>query len=1114
MGNCINLIIGFLSKKRTGIVISVLIVAPSFLYAQPTVTSITPRQNEINVGILADIQAVFSEDVNQTTLNNNTWLVYGELTGYYTGQITYDAGARTGRFQPTRLLNEGEKITVSLTSGVLTSGGASLQPFQSEFTVAVEYGTGDFSEVIEIFIGQDVNNPVERDPSAILAADFNNDRFIDLAVVNSTSNSVTILENRFSSPGNSFQINNSYDVGNGPSSIAAGDFNRDGWIDLVISNFDDNSLSILQNAGNGIFNQTQTIPTLQHPTQVVVGDFDGDGSIDLASVALGVDRLQLFLNNSFGQFNDSGENYATGSSPYGLTTADLDNDGDTDIVVTNSGENTLYIFKNQGQGRLLFTSEIATPDFPTLIQANDFVGRSQNEYGDGRVDLVLIHPNFHFVSIFENRSLDGGFVLVHELDTGLRPTGLFVGDIDTSDALASSSGFGKDHDLDIVVPNIFSNDIFVYRNQFNNSFSQDTSDVFDAGETPSAITGADFDRDGDIDLAVTNLTTNSVSILLNAGGQTGGIRFTEPPEAIDFGQVYVGTDSIRNFTLFNPTGQQITVASIATTLPVFDAIPPQAVIEPGEIINFRLTFSPQDTVSYQDSLTISSDAFGINQDLVIGLLGEGVQVIIEVIPDTLNFAGIKPPQSATLPIEIFNRGNGILSISELRFTDPAFTANFTEIDIPGNSSQVVDVTFTPAGSFAYLDTLLIINNDSLNSPLPVVLLGGPNSFPPEIVSADTLFATEDILVSYTAAANDSDGTQSLFIFQNLPNWLTPSSTNSLNASVQGTPLEGDLDTTFTVIADDGIFSDTLNVVVMVTPVNDPPVFNPTPAQTITELQQLTFDVIAVDPEDSTLVLTAFNLPVGAAFADLSAGTGRFVWTAPPDSRGIYDVGFVAMEVFDDPALDDTLIVRVNVVATLPDLVAVSLIAVPAQPAIDQNFRITGRIRTELASQTTAFLVRILDNGSTVFETSTTIDLGQERAFNFNSIYNVGGDHEITFQVDAENQVPETSEDNNVLTLDLNIDEPKVVVRPNPFTPNADGFNDAAVFDFSQLELQEPRLKIFNFKGSLLSSAEGGNTSFSWDGRDQSGNAQKPGIYLYVLSDSEKRISSGYIVLAR
>ncbi len=1114
MGNCISIIMGLLYKKRTGILISVLIIAPSFLYAQPAVTNIIPRQNEINVSILSDIQVVFSEDINQNTLNNNTWLVYGELTGYYAGQITYDAGTRTGRYQPGRLLNEGERIYVALTLGVQTSAGASLQPFQSEFVVAVEYGTGDFSEIIEISIGQDLNNPIERDPSAILAADFNNDRFIDLAVVNSTSNSVSILENRFSSPGNSFQIDNSYDVGNGPSSIAAGDFNRDGWIDLVISNFDDNSLTILQNAGNGIFNQTQIIPTLQHPTQVVVGDFDGDGSIDLASVALGVDRLQLFLNNSFGQFNDSGESYATGSSPFGLTTADLDNDGDTDVVVTNAGENTIYIFKNQGQGRLLFTSEIATPDSPTLIQANDFVGRSQNQYGDGNVDLVLIHPNYHTVSIFENRSIDGGFVLVRELDTGLRPTGLFVGDIDTSDALATSSGFGKDHDLDIVVPNIFSNDIFVYRNQFNNSFSQDTSDVFGAGETPSAITGADFDRDGDIDLAVTNLTTNSVSILLNTGGQTGGIRFTEPPEAINFGQVQVGNDSIRNFTLFNPTSAQITVSSIATTLPVFSAVPTQAVIEPGEIVNFVLTFSPQDTVAYQDSLTISSDAFGINQDLVIGLLGEGIQTIIEVLPDTLNFANIEPPQSATLPIEVFNRGNGALNISELRFTDPAFTANFTQLDIPGYSSQIVDVTFTPAASFAYLDTLLLFNNDSLNSPLPVILLGGPNSFPPEIISTDTLFATEDVPVSYTAAANDSDNTQSRFIFQNLPNWLAPSSANVINASVQGTPLEGDLDTTFTLIADDGIFSDTLNVVVIVTPVNDPPVFNPVPVQTVTELQQLTFDVIAVDPEDSTLALTAFNLPVGAAFVDLSKGTGRFVWTAPPDSRGTYDIGFVAAEVFDNPALNDTLIVRVNVVATMPDLVAVSLISVPAQPAIDQNFRITGRVRTELASQATAFIVRILDNGTSVFESSITIDLGQERAFNFNSIYNTAGDHEITFQVDAENQVTETSEDNNILTLDLSIDAPEVVVRPNPFTPNSDGFNDAAVFDFSQLELQEPRLKIFNFKGSLLSSSEGANNSFSWDGRDKSGNAQKPGIYLYVLSDSKKRISSGYIVLAR
>lgn len=1116
-----NLRIKFSTRISATSVLSVVcgfcIVFPATMLAQPQVTATSPRQNEINVSPFAGIEVTFSQAINAGTLNSATWRVHGSQTGFYTGSIGYDSATRTARFTPSVSYKEGEIISAVLTSGVRNSSGQVLSPvFQFSFTVAVEFGTGVFDERIEISIGQDPDNPVERDPLAIFTGDFDGDQFLDLAVVNNATNSISILINRFFMLGGSFDVRDAIPAGNGPVSVTGADFDGDGALDLAVCNFDDNTISLLRNDGTGAFVVNQTIPTAEHPTYLEANDYNNDGQIDLAVVVLGVNRLQVFLNQGAGVFNSAPTGYATGASPYGFTSGDFDNDGDLDIVVTNSGDNSIMVFKNNGQAQFTVEGEINVPDFPTAVRTNDLIGRATGEYGDGVLDLVLVHPNLNAVSVLDNRSRDGGFVFSQLLDVGLRPEGVFVGDIDTMDATAFSSGFGRDHDLDLVVPSIFSNDVYVWRNQFNNGFTLDETDLYPAGEAPVSIVGGDFDRDGDIDLAVTNLTVNGVSILMNQGGQGGGLRFTEPTQVIDFGQVYVGTDSTRSFSVLNPTSEIITISEISTTLPVFTTSVPQANISPGEIFTLAITFAPTDTITYEDSLTIRTNAFGVPQSLRIPLRGEGIRAIISVVPDTLNFGGLLPPQTGTLPIEIFNGGNGALKISEFRFTDPAFTSSVDTLTVAAYSSEQVNITFTPAAAIAYFDTLSILNNDSLSSPLPVILMGGPNIFPPIITSADTVTAYEDSLFTYVATASDSDGTKPRFIFRDLPSWLNIASTNPANDAVTGTPREGDLDTTFTFIAVDGLLADTLDVYVRVIPINDFPVIAPIVDQTVVELDLLTFTLTASDPEDSTLAFTAQNLPPGAAFIDNGNRSGTFSWLAPAGSRGEYFVTFIVTEIFEAVPLSDTAVVKITVLEALPDLSVASLGVPTTDIAVNQTHPVTGIARADFAAVASPFRLTFMHNGATAVDTLiTSMGFQEEISFTYNATFSRLGNHEIVFIVDSNDQIQESDESNNSAVLLLRATAPQLVVRPNPFTPNNDGFNDEAVFDFSELVLLQPELKIFNFKGALLATISGTvSSTFRWDGRDSSGRDQQPGIYLYVLSDSNDTVRSGYVVLAR
>ncbi len=1091
------------------LIISVFLCFGEPLLAQPQVTSVSPRQNEINVALTSAIAVTFSEEINAATLDATTFLVYGNQTGFYSGFLSYNASTRSASFQPDRFFKDGEIISVTLTSGILTNSGQSLPAFQWSFTVAVEIGSGIFDERIQVSVGEN-----QLVPADLFAGDLNNDQFSDLAVVNSGTNSISILINRFVLPGGSFDPPVIVPVGNGPNYITGGDFNKDGFLDLAVSNFDDNTISVLRNNSTANFNLAQTIPTGEHPTQIESRDFNNDGDLDLAAVIFGLNRLQIFLNNGSGTFA-AAEVYNTGASPYALTTGDFDNDGDVDIVVSNSGDNTILVYDNNGAAQFSPSGEIAVPNFPTMIRANDLVGRHPNNYGDTFVDLVIAHPNINSISIFENRSRDGGFVLSEEIPVGVQPSNLVLADVDTFDAAARLAGLGKDHDLDIAVANLLSNDVHLLRNEFNNGFAEETN-VYAAGETPTGIASADFDRDGDIDLAVTNLTTQTVTVLLNRGGRSGGIRFTEPTLTLDFGQVYVGADSTQTLNIINPTNENIVLNNIAATLPVFTTSATQAVIGPGESFALEVTFSPQDTVVYEDSLIIQSLVLGVTSEVKVGLRGEGIIAIISVIPDTLNFGGILPPQSRTLPIEIINRGNGALQVSALEFTDPAFTAPVARLTVPPHSRQQVAITFTPALPIAYIDTLTVVNNDSLNPRPRVILLGGPNAFAPRITSADTVTAIEDIFFSYTAAASDSDGTQPFFTFRDLPRWLSPTTALPGNNSVQGTPREGDRDTSFVVIARDGFFSDTLAVFVRVLPVNDPPVFDPIAVQTATELALLTFQLSATDPEDSTLTFSSLTPPPGAALTNTSRNTASFSWVPPFGSRGIHNITFVVREMFEAAPLSDTTVVRIVVGQALPDLMVQSLGIDNTDISLNQTRLITGVARANSAPVDAPFRLTFLHDGVAAKDTVIAgLGLDAEVAFTYSPTFTRLGAHEITFVVDASDQIVETNEDNNSAILRLQVAKGALAVRPNPFTPNDDGFNDRAVFDFGELTLQQPQLKILKFNGSpLLTLTQPRNFTFEWNGRDDSGRDQQPGIYLYILSDGDRRVASGYVVLAR
>ena len=104
--------------------------------------------------------------------------------------------------------------------------------------------------------------PVGADPRSVALGDFNHDGLLDLAVANAGSNDVSV---RLSNGDETFGAALTFGVGRGPRSVAARDLNGDGVLDLVTANADSGDVSILLGSGDGSFAPPLAFPAGSAP---------------------------------------------------------------------------------------------------------------------------------------------------------------------------------------------------------------------------------------------------------------------------------------------------------------------------------------------------------------------------------------------------------------------------------------------------------------------------------------------------------------------------------------------------------------------------------------------------------------------------------------------------------------------------------------------------------------------------------------------------------------------------------------------------------------------------------------------------------------------------------
>ncbi len=441
------------------------------------IDSVSPNQNKINVPLTSDLKAYFNQNMNGSTMDSNSIVFFGSMTGRKQGTFIYNSGEKSLTINPNNDFKYGELISTTLTSLIKTSSDNFIAPFVWSFTSTAKPSNLVFGQPNTIEVG--------TSPNGITTGDFDGDGYLDIAVAN---DGVTILKNNGTG---AFVASSSVSI-NSPYGITTGDFDGDGDLDLAITNYASNTISILKNNGAGIFMLSSSVGVGNDPRAITSGDFDGDGYLDIAVANWTSNTVSILKNNGAGLFMLS-SSIGVGYTPEGIATGDFDGDGDIDLAVSNGMSNTVSILKNNGTGVFMVSFSVGIGDYPIGITAGDFDG-------DDDLDLVVVNASANSVSILKNEGT-GVFIETSLVTVGSTPYGIITGDFDGDD------------DVDLAVVNAGANTVSILKNNGTGIFTASSS--VGVGSFPSAVTSGDFNNDGVLDIANINGNSNNVSILIN-----------------------------------------------------------------------------------------------------------------------------------------------------------------------------------------------------------------------------------------------------------------------------------------------------------------------------------------------------------------------------------------------------------------------------------------------------------------------------------------------------------------------------------------------------------------------------------------------------------------------
>ncbi len=326
------------------------------------VSTLSASGSIINVKI-ADIDRdgkpdilVISSTTSRVYVFRNTTTSVGSITfasGVFFSTLNGSYGGGPQVLAITDIDQDGKPdIVVSATNG----GNDCIAVLRNTSTTGATLTSGSFASAVTF------NLAYNTSPQGICAGDFDGDGKPDIAVTSEVYNTITIFQNTATSGvinSSSFSSTTvSLTSAATPVDLNAADIDGDGKLDLIASNAGANSFSVFRNtSSSGSISFHSKVDFSCGSGSVPVGicatDFNGDGKVDVVvtNYTGGANTVNVFRNTATSGTITSGSfatrsTFPTGSAPAGVVAGDMDGDGYPEILTGDNSGNAISVLKN------------------------------------------------------------------------------------------------------------------------------------------------------------------------------------------------------------------------------------------------------------------------------------------------------------------------------------------------------------------------------------------------------------------------------------------------------------------------------------------------------------------------------------------------------------------------------------------------------------------------------------------------------------------------------------------------------------------------------------------------------------------------------------------------
>ena len=252
--------------------------------------------------------------------------------------------------------------------------------------------------------------------------------------------------------------------------------------DLVYTGSATGTLVISKPVPSAAFNAAAGSPLTagSNPEWVVLADFNGGGKPDMAVANAGSNSVTVFLGNGSGGFTPApGSPFAVGAYPAAMAVGDLNGDGKLDLAVVGGNYlgGTLTVLLGDGSGR--FTAVAGSPFAVGPCPGGEAAVAIGDFNGDGKPDIAT-----------------NGTIMLGDGLGGFTSTPAAFG---SGSAVADVNGDGI---LDIVAPRIGEFGVTVLLGNGSGGFTPVPNNCCATSIEPNSVVVADFNGDGQLDIAV------------------------------------------------------------------------------------------------------------------------------------------------------------------------------------------------------------------------------------------------------------------------------------------------------------------------------------------------------------------------------------------------------------------------------------------------------------------------------------------------------------------------------------------------------------------------------------------------------------------------------------